>query len=41
VTLFKLQDFTPLFRGVKDTLMIANTSKESLRSSIIHQWFFA
>jgi len=27
-----LQVFTPLYRGVKDTLMIANTSKESWRS---------
>jgi len=28
---FNLQVFTPLYRGVKDMLMIANTSKELLK----------
>jgi len=35
---YNLQVFTPLYRAVKETLLIASTSKESLRSLIIHQW---
>jgi len=39
--LLKLQIFTPINRGVKETLQLASTSKESLLKLDNHQWSFA
>jgi len=35
----KLQVFTPLYKGLKETLQLAITSKESLLKLDNHQWF--
>ena len=40
-SLGNLHVFTPLYRGMKETLLIASTSKESLLKLDNHQWYVA
>jgi len=41
LSLFVLQVFTPLYRGVKWTLSCQHIQKESFEALINHQWFIA
>ena len=40
-TYFKQHVFTPLYRGVKDTLKLSAHQKESFEAWSNHQWSFA